>query len=160
MNLGQNIHIWRLELGLTQGELAARTHIPQPRISAIEKGRDFKVSTLQKFADALEITMEDLIKGIQPKGLNKQKIFQRADIERIIKTLVSGRSETLRGEDARLVGMLAALDPRIKKRISKKETLLSWMKLRNLMTHGEIRAVVSRIRKARQRLPHDEQRSR
>ncbi|MBI2340159.1 MAG: helix-turn-helix transcriptional regulator, partial [Deltaproteobacteria bacterium] len=47
--LAQQISAWRQVRGLTQEELASRTGIPRPNLSAIERGQhDITVATLEK----------------------------------------------------------------------------------------------------------------
>lgn len=53
----------RLELGLTQSELARRTGIPQPQISRYEYGQWPSRETLLRLAAALKINIEDKIRG-------------------------------------------------------------------------------------------------
>jgi transcriptional regulator with XRE-family HTH domain len=47
----------RVELGLTQREVAIRSGIPQARVSAIERGSDVTVKTLLKLVAALEMEL-------------------------------------------------------------------------------------------------------
>jgi len=56
------IKAWREYLGLTQDELAAKANLKQPALARLEKSdANPGKSTLKKIADALEITVEQLI---------------------------------------------------------------------------------------------------
>lgn len=63
MSIGSNIKNRRLQLGLTQGELAKKCGFSYPSaISKIEKGeRDVSSSKLVSIANALNTTPEDLL---------------------------------------------------------------------------------------------------
>lgn len=60
---GENrIRVWREHRGLTVAALAARAGIAQPFLSQIETGkRDGTVETLRRIADALSLTLDDLV---------------------------------------------------------------------------------------------------
>lgn len=60
---GENrIRVWREHRGLTMAALAAQAGIAQPFLSQIETGkRDGTVETLRKIADALSVTIDDLV---------------------------------------------------------------------------------------------------
>ncbi len=56
------IKAWREYLGLTQDELAAKANLKKPALARLEKSdANPRKSTLKKIADALEITVEQLI---------------------------------------------------------------------------------------------------
>ena len=56
------IKAWREHLGLTQDELASRSGIKQPALARLEKpDANPRRSTLKKIADAMNITVEQLI---------------------------------------------------------------------------------------------------
>ena len=56
------IKAWREHYGLTQGELAKRAGIKQPALVRLEKPESNpRKSTLKKIADALKISVEQLI---------------------------------------------------------------------------------------------------
>ena len=56
------IKAWREHLGLTQEDLAARAGIKQPALARLEKAdASPRKSTLKKLADAMEISVEQLI---------------------------------------------------------------------------------------------------
>jgi transcriptional regulator with XRE-family HTH domain len=63
LTLGRRLKRFRMHRGFTQKELATRTRVRQALISELESGRkpDTLSRTLQKLADGLEITIEDLL---------------------------------------------------------------------------------------------------
>jgi DNA-binding XRE family transcriptional regulator len=57
----------RLRAGLSQVQLAERVGLKQPNISEIESGkRTPSLDTLQRLAQALEVSVDDILKGIRP----------------------------------------------------------------------------------------------
>lgn len=60
--LGPNLRTARIKLGLTQEQLAHRSGVQAGEISRIEHGkRDPQVSTVERLAKALEITLGQLL---------------------------------------------------------------------------------------------------
>lgn len=53
----------RQKLSLSQSALADRSGVPQTTISAIENGTQPKANTLAKLSQALNVSMEDLLKN-------------------------------------------------------------------------------------------------
>lgn len=51
----------RIDAGLTQTELAERSGISQPAISAVESGADVRLSTLERIAEALGVPAAKLV---------------------------------------------------------------------------------------------------
>ena len=144
------IYIARVERGLSQKELALRAGVPQPNLSQIEKGRDFKVSTLSQLATALEVPIDVLIKGSEPVEINKSMLFQRNNIEKTISCVVNNETPPHRLKSAvRLISNVT------KKRkggyLKKKSVYLSWYQLKQSFTDEEINTILSRVGKARQR---------
>jgi len=60
---GENaLRVWREYRGLTLKELADKAQVSAPFVSQIEKGqREGSVETMRKLADALKISVDDLI---------------------------------------------------------------------------------------------------
>lgn len=60
---GENIvRVWREHRGLTASALAEKAGIAQPYLSQIETGkREGTLQTMKKIADALKVTVDDLI---------------------------------------------------------------------------------------------------
>ncbi len=56
------VRAWREQRGLTMAALAERAGIAQPYLSQIETGkRDGTAQTMKKLAEALNVTVDDLI---------------------------------------------------------------------------------------------------
>lgn len=62
--LGENIKRFRLGKGLSQVDLAALSNIEQAKIARLESGQaNPTLRTLVRICEALEISMEDLVKS-------------------------------------------------------------------------------------------------
>ena len=150
MNLfAQAIYLARIERGLSQKALALKAGVPQPNLSQIEKGRDFKVSTLWHLAAALGVSVDVLIKGSEPPAINKKNFFKRKNIERAISCVVNHEDVPQRLKSAvKLISDVAG-----KKKgayTPKKSAHLSWVNLKKSFSDEEISAILSRFRKAEQ----------
>ena len=56
------LRVWREHRGLTLKELADKAQVSAPFVSQIEKGqREGSIETMRKLADALKISVDDLI---------------------------------------------------------------------------------------------------
>lgn len=65
--VGDRIRILRTEKGLSQEELAHRAGMSTSHIGKLERGqKNSSLSSIEKVTNALEITLEDLFKYIQP----------------------------------------------------------------------------------------------
>ena len=63
--VGRRIKVRRVELGLTQGQLAHKLSVGQSNLSYIEKGkRDIGVTLLAEIAQALECRPEEFFKEL------------------------------------------------------------------------------------------------
>lgn len=63
MTIGEKIKTLRLDKGLSQKQLGQLMGVSQQMIAQYEKGaREPKLSTLEKFADSLEVPLDDLVK--------------------------------------------------------------------------------------------------
>ena len=151
MNLfAQSIYLARLEKGLSQKELAQKAGIPQPNLSKIEKGRDFKVSTLTQIALALEVSVEDLIRGKEVPEVDKKRLFQRENIEKAVSYVVRGEKGPQKLRPAiELISNVARKTSGAY--VSRKNAHLHWYQLRQIFSDQEIDAILSRIEKARGR---------
>lgn len=79
----QNLYLWRIFRGLSQQELAARSGIPRPNISAIESGkREVSLATLRLLASGLGTSPGVLVNGIAPVHF-KRDILSRESLEKI-----------------------------------------------------------------------------
>src|SRR3989338_2141211 len=83
IGFGQNLYLWRVFKGFSQEELAERSGIPRPNLSAIEKGkREVALPTLRALAVALGIEPGILVDGIGPVSF-KDLDLSRGSLERI-----------------------------------------------------------------------------
>ena len=63
--LGDNIRNLRLAAGLSQMALGNRADMDMAEISRLERGgRDPRLSTIARIAAALEVPIEDLVRGV------------------------------------------------------------------------------------------------
>ena len=150
--IAQAIYMTRLQKGLSQQALASIAGIPQPNLSRIEKGRDLKVSTLCQLASALQVPVEDLFRGVAPLSLNKRVFFQRDNIERAVDCIAKEKPLPKRLTEIAqwVIPMMAARKRR--GHIRKGDLYISWAKLKSTFSGDEIRAIFSRVEKARRRL--------
>jgi transcriptional regulator with XRE-family HTH domain len=87
---GQTVLFWRTHRGLTQAELAARACLPQPNLSAIERGsREVSLKTIRSLALALDVDPGVLVDGLPPAP---QKNWSRERLERVARAAAQGRS--------------------------------------------------------------------
>jgi transcriptional regulator with XRE-family HTH domain len=67
--LGRNLRRLRTAAGLTQMELANRSEMDMAEISRLERGqRTPRLDTMVRVAEALDLTIEDLVAGIRGKA--------------------------------------------------------------------------------------------
>ena len=147
----RSIYLARIEKGLSQKELALKAGIPQPNLSNIEKGRDFKVSTLSDLALALDISVEDLIRGSQPLTIDKKQFFKRSNIEKAIACVVNNEEAPPKLRSS--VQLISAIAGKKRGYASKKHANLSWYNLKKTFSGEEINTILSRLNKARRRVP-------
>lgn len=107
VTFGENIYLWRLFKGLSQGDLAARAHIPRPNLSAIESGkREVTLVTLRALAKALGTTCGALVEGVPPVNF-KEGIFSREALEDIVEASL-GRAKKQITPQAKIIGVMLA----------------------------------------------------
>ena len=147
----RSIYLKRLELGLTQKELAVKAGIPQPNISNIEKGRDFKISTLYQLAVALRVRPEDLLSGMEPFKIRKDKLFERDNIEKLAAYLAGSKTVLPKFMEPVALLLMSILGESQKAYIRKKDVHLDWAKLKTVFSNEEINAILSRVDKAKRR---------
>jgi transcriptional regulator with XRE-family HTH domain len=74
------IRAWREFRRLTQEQLAGRTDMSVPQISKIETGkRDYRQSTLEQFAEALNCSPADLLRPPEGPGNELAAFVMRLD---------------------------------------------------------------------------------
>ena len=65
--IGQQIRMLRMKSGLTQEQLAEASDLSVPYLSHIERGcKRASLETLVRVAEALDVTVDRLLSGIQP----------------------------------------------------------------------------------------------
>ncbi len=149
--IAQAIYMTRLQKGLSQKELALIAGVPQPNLSRIEKGRDFKVSTLCQLASALQVPAEDLFGGVAPLSLDKKTFFQRDNIERAVDCIA--KEKPLPKKLMQIAQWVTPMMGAGRRRgyIRKGDLYISWAKLKSTFSGDEIKAIFSRVEKARRR---------
>ena len=71
---GENVQRARHERGWTQEDLAAKTGLAVVQISRIERGkREIRLGTLARLIDALEVSSEDLLRGVVAGRLSSRR---------------------------------------------------------------------------------------
>ncbi|MBZ0201868.1 MAG: helix-turn-helix transcriptional regulator [Ignavibacteria bacterium] len=61
LNIGNHLHKRRIQLGLSQEDLAYKAHIDRSYISGIERGkRNISIYTLKKITDSLNMNIIDV----------------------------------------------------------------------------------------------------
>ena len=99
---GQMILQWRNAKGLTQFEVARRSGVSRPNLSAIEQGaRDLTVETLRRIALALGIKAGMIIDGIGPTPVIEKETLDRAALDRISRS-AAGESVRVSGWERRV----------------------------------------------------------
>ena len=79
MTTGQQIKAARQKAGMTQAQLAEKLGIPYQSIGQWERNaRNPKLDTLKRIADALNITVQELV-GI-PKWVDEKNIWETPDV--------------------------------------------------------------------------------
>ena len=107
-SIGQSILLWRNTKGLTQTELALRSGVSRPNLSAIEQGaRDLTVETLRRISFALQVNAGALVDGIGPFSVPKSKL-DRFALDRIAR-LAAGQTLRASSEQRRIASDLAFL---------------------------------------------------
>lgn len=151
--IAQAIYLKRLEKGLTQKSLANRARIPQPNLSQIENGRDFKVSTLYRLAAALDMRPAELLGGVRPVRVGKAEFFRRENIERVAAYL-AGSGENLPKKMKPAAQLLKSVLGTSKKGyLRKRDIHLDWARLKTAFSDEEIKAILMRVDRAGRRKP-------
>ncbi len=149
---GRCVLLWRLKLGLSQGELAARAGIAQPNLSDIERGeRDVSLRTLRALALALNIKPGLLADGTGPDS-EKPLVLSREKLERISQAVVKGeplsdpREKELASHARRL--LLSRLQVHSGSRARGRKGLAAqraWLTLSSRYSSSEIESLINRI---------------
>jgi transcriptional regulator with XRE-family HTH domain len=84
MNLRDNIKKYCELRGITQKELAAKLGVTSISLNAtLKDGKDPRISTIQKIADALEVSITDLLSDGHKQVLSEEQPRPTAELLRI-----------------------------------------------------------------------------
>lgn len=158
IGFADNIYLWRTFRGLPQGELAERSSIPRPNISAIESGRrDPSLSTLRRLAFALGTNPGALINGITPPYFKGKKYLSRFHLERVIEAVLNKTNAGLGPSEQALSIMLSNITKNrlnaqngIYKNTVKrggKDYINSWLVLKAMVGKEVVENLLSRLDK-------------
>src|SRR4051794_20610712 len=79
----EQLRQWREARGLSQVKLSARADVNPATVNQIERGvREASPATLRKLADALDISLYELLEGKPPKGQAPSSQLKEAEEER------------------------------------------------------------------------------
>ena len=95
VQFSQAVWLWRRHRGLTQAELAQRTRMARPNLSAIERGkREVTLATLRALAASLDVPPGALVDGIAPQAYRSGPLSSsRETLERIADAVAFGRND-------------------------------------------------------------------
>lgn len=151
----ENLLLWRSSRKLTQAQLARRSGIPQPNLSAIERGaRDISLRTLRALAVALRVRPGILVDGVPPKAEGKQAAALDRDVLERIAAATAGRCVPLKSGEQEVVELLKSLVQGRLKALGKTGRLgkygvravrLSWMKLRARYSEAVLESLIERV---------------
>lgn len=107
--LGQTILLWRHHRKLTQLDLAVRTGLSRPNLSAIEQGsRDVTVQTLRRIAEALGVRPGQLVDGEGPEPVYTVNTSDRQAMDRIAR-LAAGQRQRASAQEKKTALALSFL---------------------------------------------------
>ncbi len=138
MPFGQSVLLWRRARGLTQEQLARRTSMPRPNLSAIECGkREVTLATVRSLAAALDVRPGTLVDGASPDSADDARpSLSRATIERIADAVAFGRrvadpAERVVVEALRVLfgHRTAVIQRRARPRTSRRAVMTAWTTL-------------------------------
>ena len=154
MSFNETVRLWRLERRLTQAELARRTRVPRPNLSAIERGkRDVSLSTLRALAVGLEVRPGVLADGIPPQGTARPVVWSRSTLERLADAVAS-RQRLRAPEERRIVEWARVLvssrahvaQPSARRtRHSPRAADLAWVRLQAACPPEALRSLLERV---------------
>ena len=152
---GQTLRLWRQARGLTQEQLARRSRVSRPNMSAMECGkREVTLGTLRALAVGLGVRPGVLADGTSPVRLEDGRaMLSREAMERIADAVVSGavmhhHDERLLAEALRHVTAhrFAAGGARLgRRRVGKRQMEAAWLLLESACPPGVLRSLLQRI---------------
>lgn len=142
LSAGQKLYLLRIQKGMTQTMLSARSGIPQANLSKIEQGKqDPTISTLLKICLALEIRPADLFEEGPPQA---SPSLTRTSVERIAKGVLAPTTRLSPGE-REIADLLRSLVPVSRRPIRAKKVYSAWYELKSRLPAPAIRMLVERI---------------
>lgn len=152
---GQTLYLWRRARGLTQAELARRTRLSRPNLSAIEQGkREVTLGTLRALAVGLGIRPGMLADGMAPSALEQNGVrLSREALERIADAVAFNRPVTGPTERITVEALRSLLGHRTRAargqwgrpRTTRRKALAAWIQLRSLYGRSAIHAFADRV---------------
>ena len=103
MDAGHHIMSWRRHRGLTQVDLAERSHLSRPYLSRLEKGKaDPALSALRRLAVALNLGIGQLIEELPP-----ERSLSRDEMDRLARgALRPGTREARSFPETRVLALM------------------------------------------------------
>lgn len=152
---GQTVMLWRQRRGLSQQALARRAGIPQPNLSAIERGRRVaSLPTIRGLAAALGVRAGLLVDGVPPGSVDHgSPLLSRETIERIVDAVafhgrVAEPSEAVTVQALRVLvrhRTRAAHQQWGRPRTGKRAALAAWIQLKSLYGRSAIQMLADRV---------------
>ena len=106
MNIGETIRNYRLQRGMSQGDIEKRTGLLRCYLSRVENGHTVpSLETLAKIAEAMDISLADFFPGTEtPRDKETQKMLGELSQDEIrFLVEIKRYSSTLSDGDKRLV---------------------------------------------------------
>ncbi len=155
LQFSQALWLWRRHRGLTQAELAQRTRMARPNLSAIERGkREVTLATLRALAASLDVPPGVLVDGIAPQAYRSGPLSSsREALERIADAVAFGRPSADSRERAAVESLTLLLGPRTRaihrqwrrSRSSQRAALNAWRTLTSLYSREAINTLADRV---------------
>ena len=152
MAIGQTIYIWRSYKKMTQEDLAKKSGVSRPNLSAIEQGaRDLTVKTLRRIASALGVKPGILVDDVLPE-FTLRKTWDRESLDRVARRAIGERTQLSAPEKkiARIVKLLAkkklGLAGSCFSRTTRQENV-QWLVLKKGIGEHKVAYILSRVEK-------------
>lgn len=156
VTFAENLYLWRISRGLSQGELARKTGIPRPNLSAIESGKNEPtLATLRMLAASIGVSPGILINGTPPVHF-KKSIFTREALEVVVEVSLGNDRTRITKEQRALSAILSSViknrlnaNNQIYKNIfrSRKSYINNWLILKAALGHEILNNLLARLDK-------------
>lgn len=104
MNIGETIRTYRLQKGMSQGDIEKRTGLLRCYLSRVENGHTIpSLDTLAKIAAAMDIALAQFFADHNPEGQNGKNLPQWSEDEVRFLTQFRRYSNNLNDSDRKLV---------------------------------------------------------